>query len=133
MMIVSIATRLEGDSMRYIDGFVIPVPAGNKDKYLAASKKMTSVLKRLGALRVVDCWGDDVPHGKLTDMHMAVKADPSETICLTWIEWPSKQARNEGMAKMMSDPRMKPDVNPMPFDGKRMIYGGFVPVLDTGR
>ena len=119
--------------MTYIDGVVAAVPTGNREAYRKHCLAAADVLKDCGALRVVDCWGDDVPHGKLTDMHMAVKAEPSETICLTWIEWPSKQARNEGMAKMMSDPRMKPDVNPMPFDGKRMIYGGFVPVLDTNR
>ena len=80
---------------------------------------------------MVECWGDDVPRGKLTDMYMAVKAEPDETVCFSWIEWPSKAARDEGMAKIMADPRMQPDANPMPFDGKRIIFGGFVPLLDT--
>ena len=66
-------------------------------------------------------------------MHMAVQAEPEETVCFSWIEWPSKAARDAGMAKVMADPRLQPDANPMPFDGKRIIYGGFVPLLDTQR
>ena len=95
------------------------------------SPRRPQVCRDHGALRVVECWGDDVPRGKLTDMYLAVKAEPDETVCFSWIEWPSKAARDEGMAKIMADPRMQPGAIPMPFDGKRIIFGGFVPLLDT--
>ena len=115
--------------MRYVDGFVIPVPAGNKEAYLASARKMTSVLKRLGALRVVDCWGTDVPDGKVTDFKRAVAAQGGETVALGWVEWPSKEVRDNGNKAMMEDPEMKS--MEMPFDGKRMIYGGFEVIKDT--
>ena len=92
----------------------------------------------MGALRVVECWGDDVPQGTSTDFYMAVKAEPDEAFLFSWIEWPDKETRDAGMAKMTEmmtdpskvDPRMDPAKNPMPFDGKRIIFGGFVPVFD---
>ena len=115
--------------MSYVDGFVIPVPAGNREAYLASSRKMTSVLKRLGALRVVDCWGSDVPDGKVTDFKRAVDAKEGETVVFSWIEWPSKEVRDKGNKAMMEDPEMKN--MQMPFDGKRMIYGGFEVIHDT--
>ena len=115
--------------MSYVDGFVIPVPTANKDAYRAASKKMTSVLKRLGATRVVECWGSDVPDGKVTDFKRAVAAQGGETIALGWVEWPSKEVRDKGNKAMMEDPAMK--TMEMPFDGKRMIFGGFEVLEDT--
>ena len=115
--------------MSYVDGFVIPVPAGNREAYLASSRKMTSVLKRLGATRVVDCLGSDVPDGKVTDFKRAVDAKPGETVVFSWIEWPSREARDKGNKAMMEDPEMKN--MEMPFDGKRMIYGGFATLFDT--
>jgi uncharacterized protein YbaA (DUF1428 family) len=115
--------------MNYIDGMVIAVPAANKDAYLAQAKETQGYFKEYGATRVVECWGDDVPDGKVTDFKMAVKAKPEEIVVFSWIEWPSKQARDAGMKKMMEDPRMK-DMK-MPFDGQRMIYGGFQPILDS--
>src|SRR5262245_45105397 len=119
--------------MSYIDGFVLAVPTDQREAFRKHVLAAAAVFQEHGARRVVNCWGDDVPHGKLTDMHMAVKAEPAETICFGWIDWPSKEARDRGMEKARVDPRMQPDANPMPFDGKRMIYGGFVPVFDTGR
>jgi uncharacterized protein YbaA (DUF1428 family) len=83
------------------------------------------VFKEHGALKLVECWGDDVPEGNITSFPMAVKCKEDETVVFSWVLWPSKQARNEGMKKIMEDPRMSPDNNPMPFDGKRLIYGGF--------
>lgn len=74
---------------------------------------------------MVDCWGDDVPEGKLTSFPMAVKLEPAETVIFSWITWPSKAVRDEGMKNFMADPRVDSSVNPMPFDGKRLIYGGF--------
>ncbi len=118
--------------MSYVDGFVAAVPSDNREAFTRHASLAAEVFHEVGALRVVECWGDEVPHGKQTDMHLAVQAQPGETIVFSWIEWPSKEVRDAGMAKMMADPRLQSDVNPMPFDGKRMIYGGFVPLLDRG-
>jgi len=115
--------------MTYIDGFVVPVPAGRKEDYRKMAEKAAPIFKEYGALKIVECWGDDVPHGKVTDFYGAVKAEPGETIVFSWIVWPSKEARNEGSKKLMADPRMKP--SDMPFDGKRMIYGGFELMLES--
>jgi len=115
--------------MSYVDGFVIPVPAGGKQAYLDMATKAAPIFKEYGAIRVVECWGDDVPDGKVTDFKGAVKASEGENIVFSWIEWPSKEIRDAGMAKVMTDERMHPDGD-MPFDGKRMIYGGFAPMLD---
>ena len=84
-----------------------------------------------GALKLVECWGDDVPDGKVTSFPMAVKCKPDETVVFSWILWPSRQARDEGMKRVMADPRLKPDVNPMPFDGKRLIFGGFEMIVEA--
>ena len=81
--------------------------------------------KEFGALNTVDCWGDDVPDGEVTSFPMAVKKQDDETVVFSWIVWPDKATRDAGMEKMMTDPRMQEDVNPMPFDGKRLIFGGF--------
>ena len=118
----------------YIDGFVIAVPTANKETFIAHAKKGDSVFIDFGATRVLECWGDDVPDGKLTDFRKAVQATDDETVVFSWIEWPDKATRDAGMAKMMSDDfddeRMNSATNPMPFDGKRMIFGGFVPVTE---
>ena len=119
--------------MPYIDGFVIAVPKSNKQKFIEHANKGDSVFMELGASRVLECWGDDVPDGKVTDFRRAVQATEDEAVVFSWIEWPDKPTRDAGMAKMMqlmeTDPRMSPQTNPMPFDGKRMIYGGFAPVV----
>lgn len=116
--------------MSYVDGFVIPVPQRNKDAYLAMARKAAPIFLEHGATRVVETWGDDVPHGKHTDFYGAVKAEEGEVVVFSWIAWPSREARDAGMKKVMEDPRMK-DEPAMPFDGKRMIYGGFQTLLDT--
>ncbi len=119
--------------MAYIDGYVIAVPSANKQKFIDYAREFDPVFIGFGALRVVECWGDDVPHGKQTDFHRAVAAKEDETIMFSWIEWPDKATRDIGMKKMMEDPRMDPSTPgnpPMPFDGKRMIFGGFEPVVE---
>lgn len=112
----------------YIDGSVAAVPKANKEEFKKFSDFTTKLLFEFGAVRVVDTWGDDVPPGKTTDFYGAVKAKENEAIVFSWIEWPSKDVRNAAMKKMMEDPRMKDQ--PMPFDGLRMIYGGFESITD---
>jgi uncharacterized protein YbaA (DUF1428 family) len=115
--------------MAYIDGFVAAVPAANKDTYLEHARQALPLFKEYGALRMVECWGDDVPDGKVTDFRGAVKAKTDEVVVFSWIEWPSKAVRDAGMKRMMEDASMKDMA--MPFDGQRMIYGGFRPILDA--
>jgi uncharacterized protein YbaA (DUF1428 family) len=118
--------------MSYIDGFVIAVPTANKQQFIDHAKSADAVFLEQGATRVLECWGDDVPTGTLTDFRMAVKAEDQETVVFSWIEWPDKETRDAAMSKMdeiMADPRMDPAKNPMPFDGKRMVFGGFAPVV----
>ena len=116
--------------MRYIDGFVAAVPTANKAKYKEHAEHGLSVFRKHGALRCVECWGDDVSKGETTDFYGAVKAKDDETVVFSWIEWPDKAARDAGMEKVMEEmPAIMAD-NPMPFDGKRMIFGGFEVVLD---
>lgn len=117
--------------MSYVDGFVAAVPTANRAQFQKHAEEAAKVFKECGALSVTECWGDDVPEGKLTSFPMAVKCDSHETVVFSWIVWPSRAVRNVGMKKMMDDPRMKPDVNPMPFDGRRMIFGGFEPIVEA--
>jgi uncharacterized protein YbaA (DUF1428 family) len=116
--------------MTYIDGFVCAVPTANRQKYQDYATGIAQAFKQHGALNVVDCWGDDVPDGKLTSFPMAVKCQPDETVVFSWIVWPSRQARDQGMKKMMQDPRIDPHTNPMPFDGVRLIFGGFETIVN---
>ena len=122
--------------MSYIDGFIIAVPTANKEKFIAHAKSGDSVFIEQGATRILECWGDDVPQGKLTDFRKAVQAADDETVVFSWIEWPDKATRDAGMGRMdelmKTDDRFNPDKNPMPFDGKRMIYGGFAPIVELG-
>jgi uncharacterized protein YbaA (DUF1428 family) len=117
--------------MSYVDGFVAAVPTANRDVYRKHAAIAAAVFKENGALHVVECWGDDVPDGKLTSFPMAVKRKEDETVVFSWITWPSRQARDEGMKKSMADARLQPDRNPMPFDGKRLIYGGFEVLVEV--
>ena len=117
-------------AMGYADGFVVPVPDGNKEAYRAMAAKASVVFKEFGATRVVEAWGEDIPDGQVTDFRRAVKAEEGENVVFSWIEWPSKAARDEGWAKVMADERMKPDFDNMPFNGQRMFWGGFEPIVD---
>ncbi len=120
--------------MSYIDGFVMAVPTANKQKFIEHGNSIDTIFTELGATRVVECWADDVPEGEVTDFAKAVQATAEETVVFSWIEWPDKQTRDAAMEKMMSDDfkdeRMDQEKNPMPFDGKRMIYGGFRPIVE---
>ena len=115
--------------MPYVDGFVAAAPTASKADYQEHVRTMGALFKECGALRVVDCWGEDVPDGKLTSFPMAVKKEADETVVFGWIEWPSRAARDAGFAKAMQDPRLSSAA--MPFDGKRMIFGGFDVIADT--
>jgi uncharacterized protein YbaA (DUF1428 family) len=121
----------------YIDGFVIPVPAENRQAFIDHAGDADSLFIELGALRVVECWAEDVPAGKQTDFQRSVDLAEGEEVVFSWIEWPDKATRDAAFAKMMAedfkDPRMDQATNPMPFDGKRMIFGGFVPVVEMAR
>jgi uncharacterized protein YbaA (DUF1428 family) len=118
--------------MSYVDGFVIPVPTAQKQAFIEHAREFDAMLVQFGALRVMECWGADVPPGKLTDFYRAVQATEGETVVFSWIEWPDKATRDAGFAKfealMETDPRFKD--KPMVFDGKRMIFGGFMPVVE---
>ncbi|MFK4441180.1 uncharacterized protein YbaA (DUF1428 family) [Caballeronia udeis] len=117
--------------MTYVDGFVVAVQTANRETYRKFAEAAAVVFKENGALNVVECWGDDVPEGKLTSFPMAVKRADDETVVFSWVTWPSRQVRDEGMKAVMADPRVQPDTSPMPFDGKRMIYGGFEVIVDA--
>ena len=115
--------------MSYIDGFVAAVPTANKDAYIQYAREASLVFKEHGALRLVECWGDDVPEGTLTSFPMAVQRKPDETVVFSWILWPSKEVRDVGVQKVMQDPRLQ--TQPMPFDGARIIFGGFTVIVDA--
>jgi predicted enzyme related to lactoylglutathione lyase/uncharacterized protein YbaA (DUF1428 family) len=117
--------------MTYVDGFVIAVPTANKQQFIDHARMVDSVFMELGALRILECWGDDVPEGKSTDFRMAVKAKEDETVAFAWVEWPDRATRDAASARMQemskTDERMSPQASP--FDGARMIYGGFNPIV----
>ncbi len=115
----------------YVDGFVIPVPADAREAFIDHAKRVDAMLIEFGALRIVETLADDVPHGTQTDFYRAVAATEGETVAFAWIEWPDKATRDAAFARMMADPRMN-EGGP-PFDGKRMIFGGFTPVLELHR
>ena len=118
--------------MTYVDGFVLAVPTARKQEYRDHAAKFGTIFREYGALSMIECWGDDVPDGKLTSFPMAVKLEPAETVVFSWMTWPSKEVRDAAWTRMMEDPRMpKPGEADMPFDGKRMIYGGFAVLLEA--
>ena len=115
--------------MSYVDGMIAAVPTARKEEFLAHAQATAAIFREHGASRCVDAWGDDVPDGQVTDFRRAVQATSDETVVFSWITWPDKETRDAGWAKIMEDSRMM--AMEMPFDGKRMIYGGFQPMLEV--
>jgi uncharacterized protein YbaA (DUF1428 family) len=115
----------------YVDGFVLAVPTARLDAYREIAATAAAVFRDHGATRVVECWGDDVPEGTVTSFTMAVARRDDESIVFSWIEWPSREARDAGHERAMADPRMPRDMAAMPFDGKRMIWGGFRTIVEA--
>lgn len=111
--------------MPYVDGFVLAVSKANLEAYKEMARIAGEVWMELGALSYVECIGDDVPYGEFTSFPRSVQATDEEVVIFSWITYPDRKARDEILAKVMTDPRMKPQQENMPFDGKRMIYGGF--------
>ena len=115
--------------MKYVDGVLCAVPTNKKQEYKEHAEMAAMVFKKHGALSLMECWGDDVPEGKRNSLHTAVMRKPDETVVMSWIAWPSKAARDEGWEKIMQDPTMADQT--MPFDGSRMIFGGFDILLEA--
>lgn len=113
----------------YIDGFICPVKAADRERYIAFARATAAIFKDRGAIRVVEGWADDVPDGVHTSFPMAVKLEPGEVVMFSWVEWPDKATRDACFSEGDTDGRMAA-LGPMPFDGKRLVYGGFIPVLD---
>ncbi|MEL6868794.1 MAG: DUF1428 domain-containing protein [Pseudomonadota bacterium] len=118
--------------MSYVDGYVLAVPANRKAEYVQLAELSAAVFRDHGALSVIENWADDVPDGEVTSLPMAVKCEAGEVVVFSWIVWPSREARDAGNESAMKDDRLK-DWSPskMPFDGKRMIYGGFSTIVDA--
>jgi uncharacterized protein YbaA (DUF1428 family) len=116
--------------MPYVDGFVLAVPKDKLEAYRTFARKAGEVWMEYGALSYVECAGDDTPHGELTSFPRAVQLKDDEVVVFSWITYPSRETRDEVNAKVMADPRLKHDPSNMPFDGKRMIYGGFRSIVD---
>lgn len=116
--------------MEYIDGLVAAVPNANKTKYIEHAKRTAAIFKNHGALRLIECWGDNVPEGEVTSFPRAVKCQEDETVIFSWIVWPSKAIRDAGMDTIMKDEQLRAEVTQMPFDGSRLLHGGFEKVVD---
>ena len=116
--------------MNYVDGYLVPVRTSEKEAYRQLASEAAAIFREHGALAVVECWGDDVPEGKVTSFPMAVRLEDGETVVFSWIVWPSREARDAGNAKAMADPRMQPPAE-LPFDPKRMVYGGFQGIVEA--
>lgn len=115
--------------MLYVDGFVVAVAEGDRAAYIDLARRAWALFRKYGALRNVECWEDDVPEGKITSFPMAVRRTEGEAVLFSWIEWPDRATRDACFAVMRDDPEFAA-LGALPFDGSRMIFGGFVPVLD---
>ncbi|MCC5987369.1 MAG: DUF1428 domain-containing protein [Pararhodobacter sp.] len=118
--------------MTCIQGFICAVPTANRADFIEHAARAAHGFRDHGLVAAVECWGDDVPGGEVTSFPLAVQAGPDETVVFSWYVWPSKTAHDAGMLAAIADPRLGPETNPMPFDGKRVIFGAFEPVLELG-
>jgi uncharacterized protein YbaA (DUF1428 family) len=118
--------------MTYFEGFIVPVPEANKAAFGKHAEQVASILRDVGVRRQVEAWDSDVPEGKVTDFRKAVAAKPDEKVVFAWFEYPDRRTRDAANEKMMSDPRMEEMGKDVPFDGKRMIVGGFEAIVDEG-
>lgn len=118
--------------MTYVDGFVFTVPTARKDDFRTQAQDMAAIFRHYGALSVCECWGVDVPEGEITSFPTAVNKKDDETVVFSWIAWPDKATRDDGNAKVFEDPRMEEQFSALPLDGKRMIFGGFEPIVVVG-
>ena len=116
--------------MAYVDGFILAVPRDKLDAYKALATTASEVWMDHGAKAYVEALGDDVPYGELTSFPLAVQAKDDEVVVFSWIVYGSREERDAINAKVMADPRLKHEQSDMPFDGKRMIYGGFIPFVE---
>lgn len=116
--------------MAYVDGFVVAVPKANLAAYEAMARTAGEVWREHGALAYVECLADDVPYGEVTSFPRAVQAKEDETVVFAWIVYRSRAERDAINAKVMADPRLEGSMKDAPFDGKRMIYGGFATMLE---
>ncbi len=116
--------------MVYVDGFVAAVPTANREAFRKHAEEAAVLFKKHGALRVIESWADDVPRGEVTDFYRAVQCKDDETVLFSWVMWPDKTAREEGNKKVFEDMQTS-GMTEMPFDGKRMIYGGFEAIVDV--
>ena len=114
---------------RYVDGFLLPVPKANLEAYRRMAEDAGKVWREYGALDYVECVADDVKPGEVTSFPQAVKLEPDETVVFAWIVYESKEARDRILDAVMKDPRLSTDPENMPFDGKRMIFGGFTEIV----
>ncbi len=119
--------------MAYVDFFLLPLPRGNEEEYKKQAALFLEVMKDFGLLRYCEAQSDDVPHGEVTDFYRSVAAKENETVVAAFAVWPDKKTRDRAWEEGMKDPRMKDaDAHKRLFDGKRMIYGGFAPILEFG-
>lgn len=126
-----VVDRGDGGKAGYVEGFVGAVPTANREKFIAHADKAAPLFLREGALRVVECWGADVPRGKVTDFYRSVKAKDDETVIFSWVEWPDKATQKAGQERLFAQMEEHMEDNPMPFDAGRMIFGGFEVVSDA--
>ncbi|RVV98002.1 DUF1428 domain-containing protein [Mesobaculum littorinae] len=115
--------------MSYFENFIAAVQIANRELYRDHAMQASEIFLRHGALRVIECWADDIAHGEVTDFYRAVQAKEDETVVVSWIEWPDRDTRNAGMKKVFED--MPDEMMEMPFDGRRIVHGGFETLVDV--
>lgn len=116
----------------YLQGFIVPVPSDKRNDYCDVAERFWHIAHDHGAIEHVEAWEADIPDGKQTDFRKAVALEDGEKVVFAWVTWPDKDTADGAHARMMDDPRMKDFGETMPFDGKRMIFGGFEPIVETG-